>query len=340
MNVETIITLVLGLAFAFGIGAGDETLATLVGSGGMRLRRATVLGAGLAMAGALFLSQGVASAIGTEVINQERIDLARYQSWILISVLISVTALLIVASRTGLPVSTTYGIIGAFFGVALCAPLLGSDFSTILHWAQLQEIAVGWVLSPILGLAVALIVGYLVKRFVRRRMRGLGGLEKLERTLMIALVFFSCFNQLNRAGNDAGKALGIFYSLGASGQIDGGTMVVMLISGSFMVGLGLFTIGRHLLKNVGRNLIEIWPSDAICIEASMSIVLLLANLFAMPISGGQVLVCAIVGLAISKHEPVNKKKLKRIVYSWILTFPLAAASSAGILVLLVAGFGL
>ena len=28
MNVEIILTLVLGMAFAFGIGAGDETLAT------------------------------------------------------------------------------------------------------------------------------------------------------------------------------------------------------------------------------------------------------------------------------------------------------------------------
>ncbi len=336
---EIIFTLVLGLAFAFGIGAGDETLATLVGSGGMRLRRATLLGAILATVGAMFLSHGVASSIGTELVNQESFDYDRFQVWILVSVLVSVTAWLIVASRTGLPVSTTYSIVGAFFGVALCAPLLGSEFITMLHWNQMQEIVIGWIASPLLGLGFALLVGYLVKRFVRRRINSLGGLEKFERTLMIVLVFFSCFNQLNRAGNDAGKALSIFYSLGAAGQIDGAMLVAMIVSGSIMVGLGLFIIGRHLLKSVGKSIIEIRPSDAICIEASMSIVLLIANLFALPISGGQVLVFAIIGLAKAKHEPVNKKKLKRIVYSWILTFPLAAMSSAGLLVLIVAGFG-
>jgi PiT family inorganic phosphate transporter len=340
VNLEIIITIVLGLAFAFGIGAGDETLATLVGSGGMRLRRAAILGGVLASVGALFLSQGVASAIGTELINQESIDFARYQAWILVSVLVSVTAWLVVASRTGLPVSTTYSIIGAFFGVALCAPLIGSDFFTILNWTQLQEIMVGWILSPLLGLGFALILGHLLKRLVRRKMRGLGGLEKLEHALMIVLVFFSCFNQLNRAGNDAGKALGIFYNLAAVGQIDGVMLVVLIVTGSIMIGLGLIIIGRHLLKSVGKNLIEIRPSDAICIEASMSIVLLLANMLALPISGGQVLIFAIIGLALSKHEPVNKKRLKKIVYSWIITFPLAAVSSAGVLLLLITGFGI
>jgi len=247
---EIILTLVLGLAFAFGIGAGDETLATLVGSGGMRLRRAVVLGAILAAVGAMFLSQGVATSIGTELVNHESFDFARYQAWILVSVLLTVTAWLIIASRTGLPVSTTYSIIGAFIGVALCAPLFGTEFSMMLHWSELQYIVIGWIVSPFLGLAFAWIVGYLVKRFIRRKIHGLGGLEKFERTLMIALVFFSCFNQVNRAGNDAGKALGIFYSLGYAGQIDGAMMVLMIIAGSIMVGLGLLIIGRHLLKLV------------------------------------------------------------------------------------------
>ncbi|MEX2683942.1 MAG: anion permease [Candidatus Sigynarchaeota archaeon] len=337
MNVEVILTIILGLAFAFGIGASDETLATLVGSGGMRLRQATVVGAILATIGAIFLSQGVATSIGIEIVNHESFDLARYQSWILVSVLISVTTWLIMASRTGLPVSTTYSIIGAFVGVALCAPLLGTEFSKMLNWEKLQNIVIGWIASPLLGLAFTWIMGHLMKRFIRRRIRGLGGMEKLERTLMIALIFFSCFNQINRAGNDAGKALGIFYSLGAAAQIDGPTMVMMIIAGSVMVGSGLLIIGRHLLRNVGKNLIEIRPSDAICIETSMSIVLLLANLIALPISGGQVLVFAIIGLAMAKHESVNKKRLKRIVYSWLITFPLAAASSAGILALFFRG---
>ncbi|MBN2154306.1 MAG: inorganic phosphate transporter [Candidatus Lokiarchaeota archaeon] len=339
MNIEVAITIVLGVVFAFSIGASDETLATLIGSGGIRLRYALIIGASLAGAGAYFLSHGVAESIGSDIINGSAVDLARFQAWILISILISVTAWLLVSSRTGVPVSTTYSIVGAFIGVAFCAPLLNTAFPEAIRWDQLGDVFVGLVASPVLGLAIAYAVAIGIKRFVRRRIGSLSGLENFERVLLIVLVFFSFFNQLNRAGNDAGKALGIFYGLAAGGQIDSLGLALLLVTGSAAVGLGLLLFGRNLLKNVGKNLIEIRPSDAICIETSMSVVLVLANLLGLPISGGQVLVFSILGLSLSKHEPINNRKLKRMVYSWIVTLPVAALSTAGILALLLLGLG-
>nr|MDO8109536.1 inorganic phosphate transporter [Candidatus Sigynarchaeota archaeon] len=338
MNVEILITLVLGVGFAFSIGAGDETLATLVGSGAMRLRRAVILGGVLAALGAMLFSSGVAQSIGTEMLNASVLDMSRYQAWIMVSILISVTVWILIASRIGMPVSTTYSIIGAFIGVALCGPLIGTDFSSALHWNQMQEIVLGWIFSPLLGLGSCLGISFLMNRFIRRRISGLAGLERIERVFMIILIFFSCFNELNRSGNDAGKALGIFYGLAGSGQIDPGMLVAMIVIGGIAVGLGLIIIGKYLLRNVGKHLIEIRPSDALCIEISMAIVLLMANLLALPISGGQVLIFAIVGMSLIKHETVNKRRLKRIVYSWIITFPVAALTSAAVLSLLLVVF--
>ncbi|NMC04091.1 MAG: inorganic phosphate transporter [Candidatus Lokiarchaeota archaeon] len=340
MNVEVIITVVLAIAFAFSIGANDETLATLIGSGGIRLRYALIVGASLAGMGSYFLSHGVAQSIGSKMINDAAVDLPRFQVWILISILVSVTAWLLFASKTGLPVSTTYSIVGAFMGVALCAPLLGTVMSDAIQWDQMGEVFVGLFASPLLGLSISYAIAIGIKRLVRRRIKGLSGMEKFEWIFLIILVFLAFFNQLNRAGNDAGKALGIFYGLAAGAQIDAIELVLLLVAGSVAVGMGLLLLGRNILKNVGKNLIEIRPSDALCIEASLSVVLLLANILGLPISSGQVLIFAIVGLSLSKHEPINKRKLKHIVSSWFVTFPVAALSTAGILALLVVGLGI
>ena len=334
------VTLVLGVAFAFGIGAGDETMATMVGSGAMRLKRVVILAGILATMGALFLSSGVAQSIGSGLLNLSPAVMTRYQGWVLISILISVSTWLVIASKTGLPVSTTYSIIGAFIGIALCAPLLGTDFLSVIHWEQMQEILLGWIVSPILGLGCSLAISFAVNHFMRRKIKGLAGMEKYERVLMVILIFLACFNQVNRAGNDAGKVMGIFYSLGLGGQINAFELGMMIIIASSSVGFGLFLVGRHLLRNVGRNLIVIRPSDAICIETSMSIVLSIANMLAIPISGGQVLIFAIIGLALVKHEPVNKKKLKHIIYSWIITFPVAMISTAAVFSVLLISFGI
>ena len=340
MDVLVIITLLFTIAFAFGIGSNDETMATTVGTGGLRLKHAIILALGLSIIGALFFSANVAKSIGTGLLNESNIDLGRYQSWIMLSVLIGVSSWLILASRIGAPVSGTHSVVGAIFGIAICAPLLGGDFLNAIQWAGLGKVVLGWITSPILGLGASLLISWLMKKFVRRKIKGLDQLAKVERTLLILLVFLVCFNQINRAGNDAGNALGVFYGLFDSGQIDNPTLNFMLVLGSAAIGLGLFIVGRNLLKSVGKNIIEIRPSDAFCIESSVLIVLLLSNYLGLPISGSHVLIFAIIGLAKIKRESIDKKSLKKIAYSWIITFPVAALFSAITMTIFLGIFGI
>ncbi|MFX0101975.1 MAG: inorganic phosphate transporter [Candidatus Hodarchaeota archaeon] len=335
-----IITLVFTIAFAFGIGSNDETMATTVGTGGLRLKYAVILAAILATVGALFLSAGVAKSIGTGLLNSDSIDLIKYQGWIMLSVLIAVSAWLILASKIGAPVSGTHSVVGAIFGVGFCSPLLGSDFLSAIKWSGLTKVVLGWILSPILGLGCSLVISLLVKYLVRRRIKGLDGMENVERIMLIALVCLVSLNQVNRAGNDAGNALGVFYALFDTGEINSPMLNTMLFIGSASIGLGLFIVGRSLLKSVGKNIIEIRPSDAICIESSVLIVLILSNTFGFPISGSHVLIFAIIGLALIKGEKVDKKSLKKIALSWGITFPVAAVFCAGILSLLLVLTGL
>ena len=86
--------------------------------------------------------------------------------------------------------------------------------------------------------------------------------------------------------------------------------------------------GRYVIENVGNNLIEMRPSDAFSIQMSTSIVIFVATLLGLPVSGSHILIFAVIGAGKVKGESPDKKSFNKMVASWVLTFPIAAALSA------------
>ncbi|MHA1592156.1 MAG: inorganic phosphate transporter, partial [Candidatus Heimdallarchaeaceae archaeon] len=86
------------------------------------------------------------------------------------------------------------------------------------------------------------------------------------------------------------------------------------------------------------SLIAMRPSDAISIELATSITLFLATIFGFPISGSHVLIFAVVGAGMVKGERPNKKAFRKMIISWVITFPIAAALSALIYVVTIVIF--
>ena len=89
--------------------------------------------------------------------------------FIMMSALLAAALWLLFASHKGLPVSTTHAIIGGIVGSALCmAALNGVDSVALIQWDKLGEIALSWILSPVLGG----IVSYLLfSRIKKKRFR-------------------------------------------------------------------------------------------------------------------------------------------------------------------------
>ncbi|MHA1305543.1 MAG: inorganic phosphate transporter, partial [Candidatus Heimdallarchaeaceae archaeon] len=143
-----IILLILMVILAFGIGANDETMATVVGSRALKVKHAIFLGAGLVFLGVVFLSANVGKTIGANLLS-EKVD---YNIYMMFAIIISTTIWLIVASRTGAPISTTHSVVGSVFGVAIIWSISeGNKFLDSLNWRKMGDVALGWVISPILG---------------------------------------------------------------------------------------------------------------------------------------------------------------------------------------------
>ncbi|MHA1551300.1 MAG: inorganic phosphate transporter [Candidatus Heimdallarchaeaceae archaeon] len=336
MEPIVIIILVLMVILSFGIGANDETMATLVGSRVLKTKYVIALAAILAFVGVYFLSDKVGRTIGENLLGPN----VEYSVSMLIAIIISTTIWLVVTSLIGVPISTTHSVVGAVFGVAIVWSFQpGNSFLTSLDWSTMGQVVLGWIISPLMGFFGAFLLKFLLDKILAKHMKGLERLEKLERSFGYVLILVVGWTQISRGGNDSANALGIMYGLIDSGQLAEGTLITLLtlITG-VVLALGIVLIGRIVIKYVGNSLIAMRPSDAISIELATSITLFLATIFGFPISGSHVLIFAVVGAGMVKGERPNKKAFRKMIISWVITFPIAAALSALIYVVTIVIF--
>jgi len=313
------------LGLAFGIGSNDETMATLVGSRVIKTKYAIGLGAVLAFVGVMFLSESVGRTIGENLLGQG----VEYNVYMLLEIIISTTIWLIVASRTGAPISTTHSVVGAVFGVAIVWSFEpNGSFISSMNWGKVGEVALGWVFSPLLGFFGAIIFKIIIDKILSRMQRGLDKLERTEKVFGVLLLGIISWTQISRGGNDSANALGIMYGLIESGQLSDSVSWYLVAATGIVIGLGILIIGKNVIKNVGNNLIALRPSDAFSIELSTSIVIFVATIVGLPISGSHVLIFSVLGAGMVKGERPDKKAFRRMILSWIITFPVAAVLSA------------
>ena len=325
MDVIVIVLIILMLALSFGIGANDETMATLVGSRSLKVKYVIILAAVLVFVGVMILSEQVGKTIGENLLGDE-VD---YNIYMLFAIIISTTIWLVVASSTGAPISTTHSVVGSVFGVSIVWSFQpGQNFLSSMNWDELGKVALGWILSPVLGMIGAFLFKLLIDKIMSKIQKGLVRLERTERVFSILLIGIVGWTQISRGGNDSANALGIMYGMIEAGQFSEENSIYLILATGVIIALGLVVIGRNVIKNVGNNLIAIRPSDAFSIELSTSLVLFLATFFGFPVSGTHVLVFSIIGAGFVKGERPDKKSFRKMVLSWVITFPVAAALSA------------
>lgn len=156
-----ILATVFGLFMAWGIGANDvaNAMATSVGSRALTLKTAIIIAAVFEFTGA-FLAGGEV----TETIRKGMLDASLFSAtpelliYGMLASLLAAAVWLLIASRYGLPVSTTHSIVGAIVGFA--AICVGVD---AVEWNKVGSIVMSWVVSPVL----AGILSYLLFRSVQ-----------------------------------------------------------------------------------------------------------------------------------------------------------------------------
>jgi PiT family inorganic phosphate transporter len=312
LTVPILVLLLLAFIVAFAIGANDSTMASLVGAKVLSSRKAVILGGILLIIGAVVLGQGVSTTIGADMVIQPlSVELVFVIS-------LAIIVWMLFSAYRGYPISATHSIVGGIIGIGLLGALgLGTP---LVRWDTISIIILGWVVSPILSLAIAYSLQWVVRRSILMKSQGLAEVQRKEQifgVLLLGMIIIIC---LSRGGNDVAKAIGLL-TVFFNGPLE---FSFLLFLGGLGMGIGLLVLGRRVVKTVGIELTELRSSASFSSATAGAIVLLIGTIMGIPLAATHILITSIIGANMANQVPSNKRVLRKLVLTSLLTVPVAA----------------
>ncbi|WP_193104851.1 inorganic phosphate transporter [Brachybacterium sp. FME24] len=165
-----IIAIMFGLFMAFNIGGNDvaNSFGTSVGAGTLTMKQALMVAAVFEVSGAILAGGSVTETVRSGIVDLDSMHVDPQDFvYIMMSALLGAAVWLLLATKMGWPVSTTHAIIGGIVGAALTTGVVtGTGGLDMVQWGEIGQIAISWVLSPLLGGAASFILFGLIKRHI------------------------------------------------------------------------------------------------------------------------------------------------------------------------------
>ncbi|HED4882421.1 TPA: inorganic phosphate transporter [Campylobacter jejuni] len=168
-----ILASIFGIFMAFNIGGNDvaNSFGTSVGAKTVTIKQALIIAAVFELSGAIFAGAEVTKTIRSGiVIFPNSLDPMLFVI-IMLAALLSSGVWIFIATKKGLPVSTTHSIVGGIVGASIMMGLLkfdGIQTLSMVKWNEILRIAISWVASPLLGGIVAYIIySYIDKKILK-----------------------------------------------------------------------------------------------------------------------------------------------------------------------------
>jgi PiT family inorganic phosphate transporter len=158
--IVVVIAAAMAAYLAMNIGANDvaNNVGPAVGARAMTMVSALIIAAIFETAGALIAGDAVVATISSNIIQPEVVSDPAVLIRLMLAGLISSALWINFATWIGAPVSTTHSIVGGVVGAGAAAAGLGA-----VDWLSMTTIATSWVVTPILGAAVAIVFQAFIK---------------------------------------------------------------------------------------------------------------------------------------------------------------------------------
>ncbi len=218
-----------------------------------------------------------------------------------------------------------YVLLGMLCGIALTIPFI--TITKILPVSGILAIMVFIVVSPVLGLIAAFLLGILMVRLFRTR--DSKTMNFLFRKLQI---LSASFYSIGHGSNDAQNAMGVITAiLVAGGLLSEFTVPIwVIIISSSAIAIGTFLGGWRVVETMATKITKLRPYQGFCAETGGGVVLSFVTAFGVPVSTTHAISGSIMGVGASRgYSAVQWGVVRRIVAAWILTIPLTAAFAFG-----------
>ncbi len=338
------------LAAANGANDVSKGIATLVGSGVSDYHRAVIWGSIVTLAGciaAAFASQALVATFSGKGILQMPVTDPRF----LLAVAGGAIGWLIIATRTGLPVSTTHSLTGALVG----AGLVKAGMSGITWQTLGAKVALPLLASPVMSLLLLLAILPLLRPLFRRveryclcveettwvtpegaTFKSMPHLEVAPTSCSTAVARVTPINTLHwlssgatsffRGLNDTPKILAL--GVGVAATLGIGSFGFYLIVAVAMT-LGSLIAGFRVTRTLAEKVTPISHENGVAANLATSILVGLASRFTLPVSTTHVSSGAIIGVGISRGgKEIRWKTVGEMLLAWVVTLPVAGVLSA------------
>lgn len=296
------------LAYANGANDVSKGIATLVGAGVTDYRRAIgwgVLCTGVGAVLSLLVAQALVATFSAGLLTHG----AHFGATAALAVLVGAIGWVLLATRTGLPVSTTHAITGAIVGVGVVS--LGTQG---VAWGKVvQKIALPLVASPVLALVLGLSVSVV--------------LRLVPRQVPLAPVHWlsSGATSLARGLNDTPKIV----ALGAGFVITSGATAiplwVFLAVAASMVGGG-WRGGQRVTRTLAEKVTRLDDREGFAANVATAFLVTAASNLGLPVSTTHVSSGAIIGVGLRRGwRAVQWRTIRDMALAWLVTIPVAAA---------------
>ena len=217
MTVVLLLAIIVCAYMAWNIGANDvaNAMGTSVGSRALTLRQAVIIAAVFEFCGAFFAGDAVTDTVRKGILNIDLTDdslvteaFANDLMFGFIAAMMAAAVWLTIATRFGLPVSTTHSIIGGIVGVGLVLEV--QHDASLIDWEVVRKVVMSWVASPLMGGILAFLTFFIVRATILEaedpisRSRWLAPILALPTffTLGLALQFKALKGFISRAASE------------------------------------------------------------------------------------------------------------------------------------------
>jgi PiT family inorganic phosphate transporter len=370
MLIAILLLTVLALAYANGANDNFKGVATLFGSGTCNYGKALALATVTTLAGsllALVLAHGLVDAFKGKGLVPDSLIL---QPAFLLAVSLGAAMTVLLATWTGMPISTTHALTGALVGAGLMGAAdevrfssLGTAFVLPLLCSPLLSMLLTVVIYPLFRLArngfavtstTCVCVGTTYQPVAKQPD---GTLLLVDTGAVVSAGEASeCYEryQGQMLGVQAGPVLdGLHYLSGgavgfARGLNDAPKIVALLIAGqaistAISANLGLFLVAvvmaiggilnaRKVAETMSRKITRMSPGQGFTANLVTSCLVSLASLVALPVSTTHVSVGSLFGIGLV-NGTARIKMILTILLAWVTTLPTGAILGAGLYLL-------
>ena len=317
-----LILVALAVDFLNGLHDAANSIATVVATRLLKPVHAVAFAAAFNFA-AYFLTiafprlHKVADTIGQGLIDKNLITPA-----VVFGALIGAMFWNVVTWLKGIPSSSSHALVGGMIGSGVAhAGLTG------VKWTGLNKTLIAIVLSPTIGMILAMLVMLVTSwLFMRASSR------TAERSFRMLHLVSSGAYSLSHGLNDAQKTMGIItVLLYSTGYLHGKFEVPhwVAIACYIAIALGTLSGGWKIIETMGSRITKLSQHQGFSASLAGSIVLFTASALGIPVSTTHTITGAVIGAGTARRaSAVRWGVAGNVIAAWVITIPASAAVGA------------